>query len=80
MIKITRFNHTELIVNADLIEFVENTPDTVITMVTGRKVLALESAEEIVRRVIAYRRQAGPFVPRLEGAAEAPADRPEAEG
>ena len=45
MIKVTRFNHTELIVNADMIEFVEHTPDTVITMLTGRKVLVLESAK-----------------------------------
>jgi flagellar protein FlbD len=68
MIKVTRFNHTELIVNADLIEFVENTPDTIITMLTGRKVLVLESADEIVRRVIAYRREAGRAIPRLGGA------------
>lgn len=67
MIKVTRFNHTELIVNADLIEFVENTPDTVITMLTGRKVLVLESAEEVVKRVIDYRRLAGPLVPRTDG-------------
>jgi flagellar protein FlbD len=68
MIKVTRFNHTELIVNADLIEFVENTPDTIITMLTGRKVLVLESADEIVRRVIAYRREVGQAIPRLDGA------------
>ncbi|HLV80415.1 MAG TPA: flagellar FlbD family protein [Chthonomonadaceae bacterium] len=73
MIKVTRFNHSELIVNADLIEFVERTPDTVITMLTGRKVLVLEPVEEVMRRVIAYRRQAGPIVPRLEGADAAPA-------
>jgi flagellar protein FlbD len=68
MIKVTRFNHTELIVNADMIEFVEQTPDTVITMLTGRKVLVLESAEEVVHRTITYRREVGPMVPRLEGA------------
>jgi len=73
MIKVTRFNHSELIVNADLIEFVEHTPDTVITMLTGRKVLVLEPVEEVMRRVIAYRRQVGPTVPRLEGADAAPA-------
>jgi flagellar protein FlbD len=63
MITITRFNHTELTLNADLIEFVEQTPDTVITMVTGRKVLARESAEEIKQRVIAYRRETGAYRP-----------------
>lgn len=71
MIKVTRFNHTELIVNADMIEFVEHTPDTVITMLTGRKVLVRESSEEVLRRVIAYRRQVGSQVPRLEGASAA---------
>ena len=73
MIKVTRFNHSELIVNADLIEFVEHTPDTVITMLTGRKVLVREPVEEVMRRVIAYRRQVGLFVPHLEGADAAPA-------
>ena len=72
MIKVTRFNHSELIVNADLIEFVERTPDTVITMLTGRKVLVREPVEEVMRRVVAYRRQVGPTVPRLEGADAAP--------
>ncbi len=67
MIKVTRFNHTELIVNADMIEFIEHTPDTVITMITGRKVLVLESVEEIVQHVIAYRNEIGKsFVPRLD--------------
>lgn len=64
MIKVTRFNQTELILNADLIEFIERTPDTVITMLTGRKVLVRESADEVVRRVIAYRREVGPIMPR----------------
>lgn len=67
MIKVTRFNHTELIVNADMIEFVEHTPDTVITMITGRKVLVLESVEEIVNSVVAYRCEVGKsFVPHLD--------------
>ena len=55
MITVTRFNQSELTVNADLIEFVEQTPDTVITMTTGRKVLVRETADEIRLRVIAYR-------------------------
>lgn len=66
MIKVTRLNHSELILNADLIEFIERTPDTVITMTTGRKVLVRETAEEVVRRVIAYRREVGPIRLRCE--------------
>lgn len=56
MIKLTRLNHKLLIVNSDLIEHVEVTPDTVITLTSGHKFVVLESAEEIVERVIAFRR------------------------
>lgn len=59
MIKVTRFDQSELIVNADLIEFIEQTPDTVISMLTGRKVVVRETAEEIVKRVLAFREKAG---------------------
>lgn len=67
MIKVTRLNQSELIVNADLIEFVEQTPDTIVTLVTGRKVLVRETAEEIVRRVIAFRQAAGAPGGRITG-------------
>jgi flagellar protein FlbD len=56
MIQLTRLNHVPLIVNADLIEHVEVTPDTVIALTTGQKFLVLESAEEVVQRVIQFRR------------------------
>jgi flagellar protein FlbD len=57
MIRITRLNKTELIVNADLIEFIEATPDTIITLTTGQKLIASEPVEEVVERVIAFRRR-----------------------
>jgi len=60
VIKVTRFNHTEVIINADLIEFIEANPDTVITMVTGKKVLVLETAEEVRNLTQDYRRSIGP--------------------
>jgi flagellar protein FlbD len=56
MIQLTRLNHVPLIVNADLIEHVEVTPDTVIALTTGQKFLVLESAEEVVERVIRFHR------------------------
>ena len=56
MIKLTRLNHVPLIVNADLIEHVEVTPDTVVALTNGQKFLVLESAEEIVEKVIEFRR------------------------
>ena len=56
MIELTRFNDTQFILNADIIETVEETPDTVITLTTGRKVIVKESRQEIRDLVIAYRR------------------------
>ncbi len=56
MIRVTRLNTTEFVVNADLIETVEATPDTVITLTTERKYVVRESVEEILSRVISYKR------------------------
>ncbi len=56
MIQVTRLNHVAIVLNSDLIEHVEVTPDTVITLTTGQKLLVLESADEIVNRTIAFRR------------------------
>ena len=56
MIKLTRLNHVPLIVNADLIEHVEVTPDTVVALTTGQKFMVLETAEEVIDKVIQYRR------------------------
>lgn len=56
MISLTRLNNSTLIINSDLIKFVEQSPDTVITLVNGEKILARESVDEIVERVIRFRR------------------------
>jgi flagellar protein FlbD len=56
MIKLTRLNHVPLIVNADLIEHVEVTPDTVVALTTGQKFMVLESAEEVIEKVIQFRK------------------------
>jgi flagellar protein FlbD len=56
MIHLTRTNHRAVVVNADLIEHIEMTPETVVTMTTGEKFLVLETADDVVERVIAYRR------------------------
>ena len=60
MIRVTRFNHSEVILNADLIEFIEANPDTVITMITGKKVLVRETADEVRSLALDYRRSIGP--------------------
>ena len=57
MIHLTRLNNQPMVLNSDLIELVENAPDTVITLITGNKVVVLESAEEIIDRVVTYRQR-----------------------
>ncbi len=56
MIYVTRLNHTPVVLNCDLIEHVDTTPDTVISLTTGQKLMVLESAEEIIERVVKFRR------------------------
>jgi flagellar protein FlbD len=56
MINVTRLNRTSLLLNCDLIEYIEYTPDTVITLINDRKITVQESADEIVERIRAWRR------------------------
>ncbi len=56
MIHVTRINHTPLVLNSDLIEHVQATPDTVISLVNGQKFMVLEDTDEVIRRVIEFRR------------------------
>ncbi len=58
MIKLTKFKTQdhEFVLNADLIETVEATPDTVITLTNGKKLIVEETMDEVVRRVMDYRR------------------------
>ena len=57
MIEVTKLNDMKLLVNAELIETVEETPDTVISFVTGRKIIVKESRQEIKNLVILYKRE-----------------------
>lgn len=57
MIRVTRLKGQELVVNAHLIETIEATPDTVLTLTSGRTLVVAESVDEIVERVVAYRRR-----------------------
>ena len=56
MIKVTRLGGKEVVVNADLIRFVEATPDTIVSLVSGEKLVVQESVDEIIRRCIEYGR------------------------
>jgi flagellar protein FlbD len=73
MIKVTRFNDSVLVVNAELIEFVEATPDTVVTLTNGKKILVKESVDEVIKKVLDYRHKVGfirTLVPGREGSPE----------
>lgn len=59
MILVTRLNGSELVVNDDLIEFIERTPETVLSMTEGKKITVKESIEEILERIVAFRRRLG---------------------
>jgi flagellar protein FlbD len=56
MIRLTRLNHMQLVLNSDLIEHIDVTPDTVITLTTGQILRVLETSHEVVRRIIEFRR------------------------
>jgi flagellar protein FlbD len=56
MIRLTRINRVPLVLNSDLIEHIEATPDTLIALTTGQKLVVMESAEEVIRKVIEFRR------------------------
>jgi flagellar protein FlbD len=56
MIRLTRINRVPLVLNSDLIEHVEATPDTVIALTNGQKLVVMESADQVVEKVIEFRR------------------------
>ncbi|MDO4302813.1 MAG: flagellar FlbD family protein [Bacillota bacterium] len=56
MIELTKISGSKVLVNPDLIELVEETPDTVIAFTTGRKIIVKESRQEIKNLVKSYRR------------------------
>ncbi len=61
MIKVKKINGRDLIINAELIEFIEKTPDTIISMTTGKKIIVKDTCEELIKKVIEYRREIFPF-------------------
>ena len=57
MIQLTRLNGQPIMVNADLIESVETTPDTVITLVSGNKLIVRDSMDDIAERIVQFKRK-----------------------
>jgi flagellar protein FlbD len=75
MIHLTRLNSTSMVLNSDLIEHIDVTPDTVITLTTGQILRVRETAEDVIRRIVEFRKrifenQVGP-APAGEETAEA---------
>ena len=65
MILLTRLNNRPLVVNSDMIKFIENTPDTVLTLVSGEKIVVLESVGEVMDAIMSFRARimaAGPLI------------------
>ena len=56
MIQLTRLNNQPFAVNSDLIKFVEQAPDTVITLVTGEKIVVRENTEQILQSILQFRK------------------------
>lgn len=57
MISVTRLDGREVVVNTDRIVFVEATPDTLLTLAGGERLMVREGVEEVVRRVVEFRRR-----------------------
>jgi flagellar protein FlbD len=55
MITVTKINDRDIIVNCDLIEIIESTPDTTLTTTTGKKILIRDTVEEVLDKVVAYK-------------------------
>ncbi len=64
MIRVTRLDGSEVTINCDLVESIERTPDTVISLLNAHKLVVRESVSELVDRVVAYRRRSAacPFM------------------
>ena len=57
MIKLTGLNKKEFILNAEVIEKIEIVPETLITLINGKRYIVLESTEEVIKRVLIYKKK-----------------------
>ena len=64
MIAVTRLDGTQIVVNVDLVQWIEQTPDTVLALTSGERLLVREPVSEIVRRAVAFKQEiaSGPVV------------------
>ncbi len=57
MVELTKLNGSKLVINSDLIEFIEASPDSLITLTTGTKIMVQESIAQIIEAVVQFRRR-----------------------
>ncbi|MGA2673336.1 MAG: flagellar FlbD family protein [Terracidiphilus sp.] len=55
MIELTRLNGNPMVLNSDLIKIAEASPDTMLTLINGEKLIVRENCDEVVERILAYR-------------------------
>ena len=56
MIKLTRLNDSKLVINAEMIEFVEAIPDTIVSLVSGKKIMVTESVDQVIEQVVNFKK------------------------
>ncbi len=64
MINLTKLNGTEFVVNAELIKTIESTPDTIVTLINGDRLMVRESTRDVVERAIDFGRRLRTMRPR----------------
>ncbi len=74
MITVTSLHEQPFVINADLIESIEQTPDTMIRMTTGKKIVVRESVDDVVARVVEFKRRC--FMPVVQASAPPPQSPP----
>ena len=70
MIKLTRFDGSEVAVNAELVKFVEAAPDTIVTLTSDQKLLVLETVDEVIERIIEFKKLAYGSLPEIRSRRE----------
>ncbi len=57
MITVSRLDGKEFVLNSDIIEYIETTPDTIITLTTGKKIIIKESVDDVIDKIIQYKQK-----------------------
>lgn len=63
MIPLTRLDGTAIVLNVDVVQWIEETPDTVVVLTTGERLLVKERASEVVRRTVDFKRMVAVGLP-----------------